>query len=146
MLKPIRLIVTGPRFMDDRDLVFDTLDEFTDNRSNVVLISDCRPEYQTWQPDHSNFPIACDWFTRRWRMNAVRDGDKTKFSTTIPVFEDKVPKKGDQEKSAKRRRRTMMERANALVAFHEVGGDDHETRKLVKLAVAFNLILKVVRT
>jgi hypothetical protein len=136
------MIVTGPKAFEDFAFVKTTLDKLTFQLFNITLISNMEPgKEHTISP--ASFPQAEKWLNYRWRKNAVSGRDKTRYSTLVRYH---APGKGTKQwgEGVRQMRLDMIQDAQAVIAFLDVGGDDFHTEELVRLAKFYDLKLKVI--
>lgn len=131
-----RIIVAGPTDLD-YDFVKRTLDRLTFELDDVVLVADLRPEKE-YHINPSSFPMAQQWLRDKWLRNCKRGYDSHRYSTTVRHH---APYDGDKQwsKGLLEQRRTMVQDADWLVVFWDVGGVDRHTEELFRLSNFYGL-------
>lgn len=139
----MRLLVRGPQYFSEYEFVKEQLDDLTEGIRDIILISDHRIGAET-SIDPSHFGLAEQWFSYRWKKNAIYGGDQKKFAT---IIRHNAPYEGKKQKTKglERKRLDMMRDCTFFVAFHDIGGKDKETEAMIALAKLFDRKYKVIR-
>jgi hypothetical protein len=128
----LRLIVCGAERYDDLDTVFRVLSRETFECDELTLVSDQVPGKE-WK---SSFEPAHKWLQRKFARG------RKKFNRTVrhyaPFSGRKQIKVGMHHMRLK-----MVQDADALIAFKDVGAGDRHTDELIRLARLYDLKVKV---
>jgi len=128
----MRLIVSGAPRYDDKETVFKILTRETWCEDEVILIADQLPDKE-WK---SSFELGQEWLQSRF----VRG--HRKFNKVIRHY---PPFSGQKKWSVgvHHMRVNMVQDADTLIAFKDVGANDFHTNELIRLAKLFDLKVKV---
>ena len=132
-----RLFVTGSCLLDDRELVFNKLNQFMFNENDVILLASVLKGKEYSRVPYE-FPLAVEWLKKMWYKSS--DPKKQRYSIVQEVYAPREKMrvvKGNEVWFSPKHIKNLLEQCTHLVVFWDVGNVALRDKYIWKLSKSY---------